>query len=188
MLMALSNSDRCRSLRCQFRSYVGNGVRFVILKPEEMVLHWKPFTQVSQRIRKYATLRCSEDRSKDVWKTQHSTRNPLIISIRKPHKPVMAATLSHWLKTIMKSAGIDTNAFSAHYRRSSKLRVQMSASDILKASTFCRFYHRPLNSGLFGSGVLKKQERFKHYHVVNWLCCWSVSGTSKVQLQIPEGL
>ena len=29
---------------------------------------------------------------------------------------------------------------------------------------------------------------FERYHVVNWLCCRSVSGSSEVQLQIPQGL
>ena len=34
-------------------------------------------------------------------------RNPLFISVRKPHKLVKAATIGHWLKSVMHSAGID---------------------------------------------------------------------------------
>ena len=29
---------------------------------------------------------------------------------------------------------------------------------------------------------------FERYHVVNWLCCWNVSGASEIQFQIPQGL
>ena len=41
-------------------------------------------------------------------------RQPLFIAVRKPHKQVKAATIGHWLKAVMKKAGIDTGTFSAH--------------------------------------------------------------------------
>ena len=73
----------------------------------------------------------------------------------------------------MKSADIDTNTFSAHSTRgastSKAKQVGVSALGILKAanwsstSTFCRFYHGPLNSGLFGSEVLREQQSIKHW-------------------------
>ena len=88
------------------------------------------------------------------------------------------ATIGHWLKSVMH---IDTNIFLAHSTRgaaTSKARSpRVSAADTLKAaswssiSTFSRFYHRPIDSGQFGRGVLKQQfptpVSFKRYHVVN---------------------
>ena len=130
-------------------------------------------------------LLCYESRSKPFrGKQPHlKTGNPLFLSVRKPHKPVKPATISHWLKKIMNSAGIDTNIFSAHSTQgaaTSKAKsAGVSTGDILKAanwsttSTFCRFYHRPVNSGKFGRGVLRTGATsetlvsFKRYHVVN---------------------
>ena len=106
----------------------------------------------------------------------------------------------------MTLSGIDTGIFSAHSTRGaaiSKARAAgVSIPDILRAadwssvSTFKRFYHRPVHSSEFGWVVLgsmqpiatQKSVSYKRYHVVNWLCCWKVSGTSGVQLQIPQGL
>ena len=85
----------------------------------------------------------------------------------------------------MSSAGIDTKVFSAHSTRgaaTSKAKsAGVSTGDILKAanwsttSTFCRFYHRPVNSGKFGRGVLRTGASseilvsFKRYRVVNYV-------------------
>ena len=131
-------------------------------------------------------LQCYEERSKGL-RSNPLSRNPLFILVRKPHKPVKAATIGHWLKSVMHSSGIDTNIFSAHSTHgtatSNAKSAGVSAADILKAaswsstSTFSCFYHRPIDSGQFGRGVLKQQlptlVSFKH-------CC-SVSGASKIQ-------
>ena len=81
------------------------------------------------------------------------------------HMSVKAATLCHWLKAIMKPAGIDTNTFSAHSTRgvlTSKAKlIEVSTSDILKLELYPCFYHRQHNSDLFGYGVLREQA-FKH--------------------------
>ena len=130
-------------------------------------------------------LLCYESRSKPFrGKQPHAkTGNPLFLSVRKPYKPVKPATIGHWLKKIMDSAGIDTKVFSAHSTRgaaTSKAKsAGVSTGDILKTanwsttSTFCRFYHRPVNSGKFGRGVLRigatseTLVSFECYHEVN---------------------
>ena len=181
MLMALSNADRCSdlvALDLNFRAYTGDGVRFVIpgltktrRNGPPLEVFYPSFPE-NPHVCPVTTLQCYECKSKEL-RTRHATRNPLFISVRKPHKPVKAATVGHWLKAIMKSAGIDTNTFSAHSTRgaatSKAKRVGVSTSDILKAanwsssSTFCRFYHRPLYTGRFGSGVLRQQQTLKHW-------------------------
>ena len=67
-------------------------------------------------------------------------RKSLFISVRKPHKPVKAATIGHWLKSVMHSADIDTNIFSAYLTRgaaTSKAKsAGVSAAAILKAASW----------------------------------------------------
>ena len=183
MLMVLSNADRCSDLvvlDLNFRDFVGNGVRFVIPGLTKTRISGPPLEAFYPSfpedpcVYPVATLWCYETQSKDLRKSQHSSRNPLFISVWKSHKPVKAATVGHLLKAIKKLAGIDMNTFSAHCTRgasTSKAKlVGVSMSDILKAanwsstSTFCHFYHRLLNIGLFGSGVLPT---LKHWWVSN---------------------
>lgn len=44
-------------------------------------------------------------------KKEHSQ---LLLTYIKPHDPVSRATVSRWTKAVMKSAGIDITAYSAH--------------------------------------------------------------------------
>ena len=95
-------------------------------------------------------------------------RNPLFIAVRRPYKPVKPATIGRWLRNVMQEAGMDTSIFQAHSTRgasSSKAKaVGVSVVDILRAaswstaSTFTRFYHRPIEHHDFGRGVLTLQK------------------------------
>ena len=154
-------------------------------------------------------LHCLREYEQQTW-ILHSREGritgPLFLAVRRPHRPVKPATVGHWLKRIMTLSGIDTGIFSPHSTRgaatSKAWAAGVSVPDILRAadwssvSTFKRFYHQPVHSSEFGWVVLgsmqpiatQKSVSYKRYHVVNWLCCWKVSGTSRVQLQIPQGL
>ena len=177
MLMALTNADRCSDLAALdlcFRSFHGDGVKFIIpgltktrRKGPPVEAFYSAFPE-DPRVCPVRALQCYEKRSSRLRSGASGVnRNPLFISVRKPHKPVKAATIGHWLKSVMHSAGIDTNIFSAHSTRgaaTSKAKsAGVSAGDILKAanwsstSTFSCFYHRPIDSGQFGRGVLKKR-------------------------------
>ena len=175
MLMALANADRCSDLAAldiRYHSAQGNGEKFVIPgltksrrkgPPLESFYVSYPEEPILCPVR---TLHSYIQRSKDLRKPTSSS-NPLFISVRKPHKPVKPATIGHWIRSVMKAAGIDTQIFSAHSTRgaaTSKAKAAgVSSAEILKAanwssiSTFCRFYHRPSHSGNFGRGVLEKQ-------------------------------
>ena len=47
-----------------------------------------------------------------------SDSDQLLIAIIKPHKPVASCTIAHWLKEVLKMAGVDINIFMAHSTRS----------------------------------------------------------------------
>ena len=117
-----------------------------------------------------SALTCYEERPGTLRKNT-GARSPLFISVCKPHKPVKAATLGHWLNSMMKSAGIDTSAIITHSTRgavTSKAKVhRASIADILKAanwssqSTFCRFYDRPISSEEFGRALLHTEDKLQ---------------------------
>lgn len=80
----------------------------------------------------------------------------LLLSHVKPHRPVTAERIAHWLKEVMSKAGVDTSVFKAHSVRGASTSAAkdrgMPMQDILatadwsKESTFRRFYYRPQNS------------------------------------------
>lgn len=94
-----------------------------------------------------------------------SNKSKLFISTRKPHKKVTTGTLARWMKSILKAAGIDTEIYTAHSFRgastSTALAQGVSLQDIINtadwanASTFVKFYKRPLEQPTFASSVLK---------------------------------
>ena len=178
MLMALANADRCSdlvALDLTYRYFSVSGVRFVIPGLTKTRRNGPPVEAFysafpeNPKLCPVQALRCYEERSAGLRsKPSNALGNPLFVSVRKPHKPVKAATIGRWLRNVMSSAGIDTKIFLAHSTRgaaTSKAKlVGVSSADILKAacwsstSTFCRFYHRPIDSGQFGRGVLRKQQ------------------------------
>ena len=87
-----------------------------------------------------SALKVYEERSKDLWGCTLG-KNPLFISVRCPFKPVKAVTIGHWLKDVMKLAGIDTSVFTAHSTRSAATSKANSAgipmSEIMKAVVMC---------------------------------------------------
>ena len=61
---------------------------------------------------------------------------------KKTHNPVKAVTIGHWLKKVMKSAGIDTDIYKAHSPRgtfTSKAKAAgIPMAEILKAANWAR--------------------------------------------------
>ena len=172
MLMALANADRCSDLAAldlDYRTFQQNGVKFVIPKLTKtrrlgppMEAFYSSFPSEA-KLCPVTTLRCYEEKTTSLRKRTKS--NGLFISVRKPHKPVTSATIGHWMKKVMTSAGIDTSIFSAHSTRgastSKAKQMGTSISDILKAAnwtseaTFGRFYNRPIRGDAFGRQVLQ---------------------------------
>lgn len=81
----------------------------------------------------------------------------LFISTVKPHKPVTAQTLSHWVKSILKKAGVDTSTFSAYSTKHATVSRAISKGVSIdtikrvagwseKSKTFAQFYNRPIEN------------------------------------------
>ena len=176
MLLALANADRCSDLAALDLDYVRpqiNGIKFIIpgltktRRSGPPLEAFYPYFTEEPQLCPVKTFEHYQERSQKLRTSKQGTRNPLFVSVRKPYKPVKAATIGHWLKKVMKDAGVDTEVFSAHSTRgasTSKARsVGVATADILKAanwssaSTFCRFYCRPVTNGHFGLGVLKSR-------------------------------
>ena len=158
MLLALTNADRCSDLTAldlSYRTYLGDCVRFIIPGLTKTRVSGPPLESLypafpeNQRLCPVQTLRAYEQRTLTLRPNSRRVKNPLFISVRKPHRPVKPATLGRWLKGVMSQAGINTEMFSAHSTRgaaTSKAKmVGVSLSDIVKAanwsstSTFTRF-------------------------------------------------
>lgn len=90
--------------------------------------------------------------------------NYLFISYCKPHKAVHSSTIARWVKTVLSRASIDTSTFKAHSVRSAVTSAALykgaSLKDVLKladwssASTFNRFYNKPISDMPVGTLVL----------------------------------
>ena len=178
MLLALTSAKRCSelaSLDLRFCSIQSEGARFVIPgltktrrtgPPKEVF-----FAYFHQNVKlcPVNTLVAYRERTKTLRPaTGESGR--LFIAVRRPHLPVKPATIGHWLKRIMERSGINTKIFAAHSTRgasTSKAEAGgVSVPDILKAadwssaSTFTRFYHRPVQpaGSTFGRVVLSGRQ------------------------------
>jgi len=98
----------------------------------------------------------------DVLRTaDHGDR--LLIGLYRPFKSVSVSTVGHWIKWVLKRAGVDPS-FTAHSTRSAAASCALSrgvpVDDILRQgnwsseSVFQRFYHRPLNQSDLAGVVL----------------------------------
>lgn len=79
----------------------------------------------------------------------------LILTIKKPIHAASSQTISHWIKSTLTSAGVDTSVFSAHSVRhastSAAFRAGVSIEQIRNtagwtpsSTTFFNFYNKPL--------------------------------------------
>ena len=92
--------------------------------------------------------------------------NILFILHVKPHRAVTTATVARWIRSILKDARVDTSIFKTHSVRGAAtsaaanafvpLQEILNMADWSNASTFQRFYHRPVFSTSFGHAVVSK--------------------------------
>jgi site-specific recombinase XerD len=93
----------------------------------------------------------------------------LFLASVKPHKPVSAQTIGHWIKSLLGKAGIDTDKFSAYstkhasvstaYRKGIDIdTIRRTAGWTEGSGTFARFYNRPLTepNDKFAISILTK--------------------------------
>ena len=84
--------------------------------------------------------------------TIRGANTALFITMVKPYKPASASTISRWIKSTMRLAGIDIETYKAHSTRSAStsraVQAGVTTESILKVAdwtnvqTFRSFYHR----------------------------------------------
>lgn len=91
----------------------------------------------------------------------------LFITSRKPYRVATRDTLARWVKDILKFCGVDTDVFGAgSVRAAATSKAQqcgVSLSDIMgaagwtQASTFARFYDKPVCGNDFATAILNSK-------------------------------
>ena len=86
------------------------------------------------------------------------------LSFRKPYKEVSKATIARWLKTVLRSSGIDVEKYKAHsicpaaaskaYGKSTPIQIIMQTGGWTKESTFSKFYQKKIVENVFQNNVL----------------------------------
>jgi len=174
-LLAILTGQRCQTLhllditnmqllddKCLF--YIAQPVKQSTpnrhLKPIELLTYEDEQLCVIMCIKTYLTM------TKHLRKPNVSS---LLISFNKPHNAVNKDTISRWVKTVLKGAGINIKAYGAHSTRAaatSAAKVKgLSISRIMNSAgwsndkTFAKFYNLPVDNNLkmenFGNTVLK---------------------------------
>jgi len=162
MLLALTGARRSSELQkldTQFMSFDGNVAVFGIptltknQRPGDKAKEFRfsgfpscPAICVVDTLRRYCA-RTTELRS--------GPKQPLLLSFRKPHKPVTSSTIARWLLTVMADSGVDTDKYKAHSTRGASTSAArqkgapvadiLHAADWSRASTFQRFYCREVS-------------------------------------------
>ena len=169
-LLAILTGQRCQTLKLlclENLNLYENKCVFIIdklLKQSRKGTHIKPIELLSfpgnSKLCVIQVLKTYLNRTRALRK--ETKKGQLLISFQAPHKPVSKDTISRWIKSVLKSAGIDRH--SAHSTRSAStsaaLRSGMPLPDILAAAgwsnenTFAKFYNKRTHNNL-GNTILE---------------------------------
>ena len=160
MILALISAQRCHTLKalsldsmsCVDDKYVfyfnnllktsrpGKHLEPLIVKQYVPDAELHPFTLLTEYIRRTRTIR--------------GNAKQLLLSFQKPFNVVSTDTISRWLKTVLKLAGIEEFSGSSTRAASSSAasKASISVDAILEAAgwsnakTFQKYYNKPLQS------------------------------------------
>ena len=173
LLLALANADRTSDLQAldvRYVTFSPTGARFEVTnltktaKPDKSIVSFYPYFDSNPVLCPVRTLErylmiLSE------WRSAPNSHR-LLLSVVKPHLPVTSATIGHWLKDILRKAGV-AHEFTGHSTRLTSVSIAfekgVSIKDIMKTAdwssqnTFRRFYYKPLieQSGSFAHAVFE---------------------------------
>ena len=142
MLLALLTVQRVQTLhvlRLENISFTDDYVQIVVsekLKTSRPNYHIEPFvfTRYS-KCKSLCIVRYLEEYIKRT-KLLRGTESQLFISYQKPYQNVTKSTISRWVKSVLKKAGINVSVYSVHSTRAagaSKVFGTVSIEKILKA-------------------------------------------------------
>jgi len=174
MLMSLTSASRTSELQAldlRFRQYKPKGVVFKLASLTKKRQLGAPLKECSfasfaedPRLCVVQCLKQYETITQPFRAITPEKAALLFISYVKPHRPVTTQRLAHWIKDLLKEAGVDTAVFKAHSVRgastSAALKKGVHISDILstanwnRESTFQRFYCRLPKENSFADRVL----------------------------------
>ena len=87
-------------------------------------------------------------------RTYRKKKRYLFLSYVRPHRVAGSQTISRWIKTTLKMAGVDTDIFKAHSTRAAAcsaalshgtpLEVIVKSAGWTKSTTFARYYNKPI--------------------------------------------
>ena len=99
-----------------------------------------------------------------VTKPIRGSSTKLWLTTKKPYQPASRDTIRRWVKDVLTSAGIDTKIFTAHSTRAAStskaaqfvpLQTILQTATWSNATTFRRYYDKPIDSMSFASAVMK---------------------------------
>ena len=146
-----------------------NGIKFIIDSPTKTSKVGKPHVKVHLTAYPNDPLLCVMKLLKiylEKTRPIRGTERRLFLSYTQPHKAVGAETISRWIKSTLKVAGVNTDKFTAHSTRAAAcsaasrhgvpLDVILKTAGWARCSTFATFYDKPLEeaSHSFAEGVL----------------------------------
>ena len=137
--MALTSANRSSDLHAldlNFRRYTPEGVVFVLPTLTKTRRSGPPKESFYCRFKEVIlcpvhTLQIYEQRTENL-RMKNSNESRLFISFQKPHKPVCLSSIARWMKTVLASAGVDTDRFKAHSTRAAAASAAKSAGVFVK--------------------------------------------------------
>ncbi|XP_046545628.1 uncharacterized protein LOC124255761 [Haliotis rubra] len=158
MLLALVTGQRSQTLRYLSIDNMIKCEKKVIFRLTELLkqsrpgFHLQPIVLHSFEVENLCVVKCLE---KYLQKTEDlRSSSQLLISFAKPHKPVTTDTISRWLKTLMREAGVDVSVFTGHSTRSAStsaasmvgvpIQQIMDTAGWSSTCVFAKFYAKPV--------------------------------------------
>ena len=171
-LITASRSSSLAKLDLKFRFFVSNGVYFKIADLTKCFRAGSPNSKdffasfpPDRRLCFCTYLKVYIKRTKAFCPKISGSKNALFLPYIKPRGPITSTTLARWVKSTLAEAGIDTTTFKAHSSRSATYEAGvplpgiMEAADWSTASTFTRFYHKPVCKDCFAKAVLGQTDQ-----------------------------
>ena len=131
------------------------------LPPKELFFGAFPYDK------RLCVVECLKEYEQRIQKFRETTQEkPLFLSYVRPHKLVTSQRLAHWVKDLLRNAGVD-RAFKAHsvwgastsaaMARGVSLADILHTADLSRESTFRRFYFRESYSTAYVSKALQSE-------------------------------
>ena len=182
-LVQASRSSELQALDARFRIYRPDGVVFALptLTKKRKVgapakeLFFGAYSADSQ----LCVVQCLRQYELKFHTKGQDSPDPLFLSYIKPNKPVTSQRIAHWIKDLLKEAGIDVSIFKAHSVRGASttaaLSKGVSVADILHTAdwssdtTFRRFYYRP-SGNTYSHKLLQHDQKNTGKSMIECLC------------------